>query len=48
MLDHTNGISVSGQAELLNTSRGTVYYASKATSGRDLALMKAIDKVHLD
>jgi putative transposase len=39
---------VSRQAELLNISRGAVYYLPKPTSQRDLAIMNAIDKLHLD
>jgi putative transposase len=39
---------VTRQAELLNISRGSVYYLSKPTSERDMALMNAIDKLHLD
>ena len=48
MIDRTHTLSVSRQAELLNISRGTVYYLPKPTSARDLALMNAIDKLHLD
>ena len=35
------------QAELLNISRGAVYYLPKLTSQRDLVLMNAIDRLHL-
>jgi putative transposase len=48
MIDRTHTLSVSRQAELLNISRGAVYYLPKPTSERDLALMNAIDKLHLD
>jgi len=48
MIDRTHGLSVSRQAELLNISRGSVYYLPKPTSEGDLALMNAIDKLHLD
>jgi putative transposase len=48
MIDRTHKLSISRQAELLNISRGTVYYLPKPTSQRDLALMNAIDKLHLD
>ena len=48
MIDRTHGLSVSRQAKLLNISRGAVYYLPKPTSDRDLALMNAIDRVHLD
>ena len=48
MIDRTHPLSVSRQAQLLNISRGAVYYLSKPTSQRDLVLMNAIDKLHLD
>jgi putative transposase len=48
MIDRTHSLSVSRQAELLNISRGAVYYLPKPTSERDLTLMNAIDKLHLD
>jgi hypothetical protein len=48
MIDRTHGLSVSRQAKLLNISRGAVYYLPKPTSDRDLALMNAIDGLHLD
>ena len=48
MIDRTHPLSVSRQAELLNISRAAVYYLPKPTSDRDLALMNAIDRLHLD
>ena len=48
MIDRTHKLSVSRQAELLGISRGTVYYLPKPTSLRDLSIMNAIDKLHLD
>jgi putative transposase len=48
MIDRTHTLSVSRQAELLNISRGTVYYLPKPASARDLTLMNVIDKLHLD
>ena len=48
MIDRTHPLSVSRQAELLNISRGAVYYLPKPTSQRDLAIMNAIDRLHLD
>ena len=48
MIDRTHPLSVSRQAELLNISRAAVYYLPKPTSERDLALMNAIDQLHLD
>lgn len=48
MIDRTHKLSVSRQAELLNISRGAVYYLPKPTSQADLAIMNAIDKLHLE
>ena len=48
MIDRNHTLSVSRQAELLNISRGAVYYLPKPTNARDLALMNAIDRLHLD
>jgi putative transposase len=48
MIDRSHKLSVSRQARLLNISRATVYYRAKPTSDSDLALMNAIDKLHLD
>ena len=48
MIDRTHPLSVSRQAELLNISRGAVYYLPKLTSQRDLAIMNVIDRLHLD
>jgi len=48
MIDRTHPLSVSRQAQLLNISRGAVYYLPKPTSQSDLVLMNAIDKLHLD
>ena len=48
MIDRTHKLSVSRQAKLLNISRGSVYYRTKPTSDSDLALMNAMDQLHLD
>jgi putative transposase len=48
MIGRAHQLSVSRQAELLNISRGTVYYLPKPTSAKDLALMNVIDMLHLD
>ena len=47
MIDRNNNLSISRQAELLGFSRGMVYYAPKPISASDLALMHAIDKLHM-
>ena len=40
MIDRSHPLSVKRQAELLNISRGAVYYLPKPTSQRDLLLFK--------
>jgi putative transposase len=48
MIDRTHKLSVSRRAELLDISRGTVYYLPKPISLRDWAIMNTIDRLHLD
>ena len=48
MIDRHHELSVSRQAKLLNISRGTVYYIPRPVSDADLALMRRIDKLHLE
>ena len=48
MIDRSHELSVTRQAELLNISRGTVYYLPQPVSAADLALMRRIDQLHLE
>lgn len=48
MIDRTHRLTITRQAELLQVSRGTVYYLPKPTSAADLALMRRIDELHLE
>jgi putative transposase len=48
MIDRTHALSITRQADALGISRGAVYYLPRAMSARDLALMRAIDALHLD
>jgi putative transposase len=48
MIDRSDKLSVRRQAELLNISRGAVYYLPKPVSDSDVTLMNAIDRLHLD
>jgi putative transposase len=48
MIDRSHNLSIRRQAELLNISRGAVYYLPKPVSQLDLAVMNAIDQLHLD
>ena len=47
MIDRDHKLSITRQAELLNISRGTVYYLPQPVSPADLALMRKIDELHL-
>ncbi len=48
MIDRTHSLPVTRQAEALGISRGAVYYVPRLLSAWDLALMRAIDAVHLE
>jgi putative transposase len=47
MIDRTYPLPLTTQAHLLDLSRSSLYYQPVETSDRDLALMAAIDLVHL-
>ena len=48
MIDRTHKLPITRQAELLNVSRGSVYYLPKPMSAADLKLMRRIDELHLE
>jgi putative transposase len=48
MIDRTHKLPVTRQAEMLNVSRGSVYYLPKPVSEADLTLMCRIDELHLE
>ena len=48
MIDRNHALSITRQAELLDISRGTVYYLPKPVSEADLALMRRLDELHLE
>jgi len=48
MIDRDHALSISRQAQLLNISRGTVYYLPRPVSPADLALMRRLDELHLE
>ena len=48
MIDRTDKLPVTRQAEILNVSRGSVYYLPKPVSEADLNLMRRIDELHLE
>jgi putative transposase len=47
MIDRNHKLPVTRQAQLLDISRGSVYYLARPSSARDLALMRRIDELHL-
>ena len=47
MIDRTDKLPITRQAEILNISRGSVYYLPKPVSEADLTLMRRIDALHL-
>jgi putative transposase len=48
MIDREHELPIAKQAEVLNISRGSVYYRPKPVPERDLKLMRRIDELHLD
>jgi putative transposase len=48
MIDRGGKVSVRRQAQLLDLSRSSVYYAPRPLSERDLMLMRRIDELHLE
>lgn len=48
MIDPTHGLPIVRQAQLLELSRSSVYYAPLPTSEADLTLMRRIDELHLE
>jgi putative transposase len=47
MIDRGSKLPVTRQAELLDLSRSSVYYAPRPLSDRDLGLMRRLDELHL-
>ena len=48
MIDRDHTLSITRQAQLLNISRGTVYYLPQPVRPAELALMRKIDELHLE
>ena len=48
MIDRTHELPIKRQAELLDISRGTVYYHPEAVSQSELRLMRRLDELHLE
>ena len=45
MIDRSHDLPIRRQAELVNISRGSAYYAPRLVSDADLKLMRRIDDV---
>jgi len=48
MIDRAHDLPISKQAEALNISRGSVYYLPRPVSETDLAIMRRLDRLHLE
>ena len=48
MIDRDHQLPITRQAQLLDISRGSVYYLPRPVSRADLALMRRIDELHLE
>jgi len=48
MIDRDHDLPVTKQADVVGIARSTVYYLPRPVSAADLALMKLIDKLHLE
>ncbi len=48
MTDRSHPLPLTHQARLLDLSRSSLYYQPVGTSDEDLALMAAIDEIHLE
>ena len=48
MINPDHKLSLTKQASALGISRGSVYYLPRPVSDRDQALMKRIDRLHLE
>jgi putative transposase len=48
MIDREHELAIAKQAEVLNISRGSVYYLPRPVPERDLKLMRRIDELHMD
>jgi putative transposase len=48
MIDRAHDLPITKQAEVLNISRGSVYYLPRPVSESDLAIMHRLDRLHLE
>ena len=48
MIDRAHDLPIAKQADALNISRGSVYYLPRPVSETDLAIMRRLDRLHLE
>ncbi len=48
MIDREHGLPITKQVEVLNISRGSIYYLPRLVPERDLKLMRRLDELHMD
>ena len=48
MIDREHELTITKQAEILNISRGSVYYLPRPVPEADLAIMRRLDELHLE
>ena len=48
MIDRKHDLSITKQAEVLRISRGSVYYLPRPVPDADLAIMRGLDRLHLE
>jgi putative transposase len=48
MIDREHDLSITRQAEVLKVSRGSVYYLPRPVPDADLAIMRCLDRLHLE
>ncbi|MCP1975645.1 putative transcriptional regulator [Bradyrhizobium elkanii] len=48
MIDREHDLPITKQAEVLKISRGSVYYLPRPVSPADLAVMRRLDRLHLE
>src|SRR5450631_3194065 len=48
MIDRKHDLSITRQAEVLKISRGSVYYLPRPVPDADLAIMRRLDRLHLE
>ena len=48
MIDREHDLPITKQAEVLRISRGSVYYLPRPVSSADLAIMRRLDRLHLE